>query len=89
MLIMTHGKGTDNETTFLTCLDKSLPTKPNLEDFWKLESTGINGSPVESNNDVALKKFSVALKYNDGRYTVTCPWKVYRNMEGGTTRPSR
>ena len=33
MLIMTHGKGIDNETTFLTCLDKSLPMKPNLEDF--------------------------------------------------------
>ena len=25
MLIMTHGKRIDNETTFLTCLDKSLP----------------------------------------------------------------
>ena len=35
MLIMTHGKGIDNETTFLTCLDNSLPMKPNLEDFWK------------------------------------------------------
>ena len=35
VLIMTHGKGVDNETTFLTCLDKSLPMKPNLEDFWK------------------------------------------------------
>ena len=75
MLIMTHGKGIDNETTFLTCLDKSLPMKPNLEDFWKLESIGINDSPVESDNDVALKKFSEALKYDEGRYTVTWPWK--------------
>ena len=53
MLIMTHGKGIDNETTFLTCLDKSLPMKSNLEDFWKLESIGICDSPVESDNDVA------------------------------------
>ena len=76
MLIMTHGKGIDNETTFLTCLDKSLPMKPNLVDFWKLESTGINDSPVESDNDVALKKFSETLKYDEGRYTVTWPeWK--------------
>ena len=75
MLIMTHGKGIDNETTFLTCLDKSLPMKPNLEDFWKLESIGISDSPVESDNDVALKKFSETLKYDEGRYTVTWPWK--------------
>ena len=75
MLIMTHVKGIDNETTFLTCLDKSLPMKPNLEDFWKLESIGISDSPVESDNDVALKKFSETLKYDEGRYTVTWPWK--------------
>ena len=51
MLIMTHGKGIDNGTTFLTCLDKSLPIKPNLEDFWKLESISMNDFPVESDND--------------------------------------
>ena len=75
MLIMTHVKGIDNEITFLTCLDKSLPMKPNLEDFWELESIGINDSPVECDNDVALKKFSETLKYDEGRYTVTWPWK--------------
>ena len=47
--------------------------KPNLEDFWKLESIGISDSPVESDNDVALKKFSETLKYDEGRYTVTWP----------------
>ena len=60
----------DNETNFLTCLDKSLPMKPNLEDFWKLEPIGINDSSVESDNDAALKKFSETLKYDEGRYTV-------------------
>ena len=76
MLIMTHGKGIDNETTFPTCLDKSLPMKSNLEDFWKLESIGINDSPVDSDNDVALEKFSETLKYDVGRYTVTLTtWK--------------
>ena len=47
MQIMTQGKGIDNETTSLACLDKSQPMKPNLEDFWKFESTGINDSPVD------------------------------------------
>ena len=70
MLMMTHGKGIVNKTTFLTCLDKSLTIKPNLEDFWKLESIGINYSPVESENDVALKKLNETLKYDKGRYTV-------------------
>ena len=49
--------------------------KPNLEDFWKLESIGIDDSPVESDNDVALKKLSETLKYDEGRYIVTWPWK--------------
>ena len=75
MLIMTHGKGIDNETTFLTCLEKSLPMEPNLEDFWKLESLGINEFPVESDNDVALKKFGETLKYDERRNIVTWPWK--------------
>lgn len=78
MLILTHGKGIDNETTFMTCMDKSLPTKPNVEDFWRLESIGISDSPVESDNEVARKKFSETLKYEQGRYTVTWPWKEDR-----------
>ena len=75
MLIVSHSKGIDNKTTFLTCLDKSLSMKPNLEDFWKLESIGIYDSPVESDNKVALKKLSETLKYDEGRYTVTWAWK--------------
>ena len=60
---------------FLTSLDISLPTKPNIEDFWRLESVGINDSPVESDNKFAQKKFSETLKYEQGRYTVSWPWK--------------
>ena len=75
MLILTHGKQIHKETTFLTCVDKSLPMKPNLEDFWKLETIGISDSPDQCDNDVALKKFSETLKYDQGRYSVTWPWK--------------
>ena len=73
--LLTHGKRIDSETTFLTGLDKSLPMKPNVEDFWRLETIGISDSPVDSDNDVALKKFKETLKYEQGRYTVTWPWK--------------
>ena len=75
MLILTHGKGIDNETTFMTCLDKSLPTKPNVEDFWRLEAISLTDSPVESDNEIARKKFSETLQYKQGRYTVSWPWK--------------
>ena len=44
MLILTQGKGIESETTFFSCLDKSLPTKPYVENFWKLEAIGINES---------------------------------------------
>ena len=75
MLLLTQGKRIENETSFLTSLDKSLPTKPNIEDFWRLESIGINDSPLESDNEVAQKKFSETLKFEQGRYTVSWPWK--------------
>ena len=75
MLILTHGKQIHKETTFLTCVDKSLPMKPNLEDFWKLETIGISDSPDQCDNDVALKKFSETLKYDQGWYSVTWSWK--------------
>ena len=75
MLIMTHCKGIGKKSTFLKCVDKSLPLKQNLEDFWKLQSIDINDSPVESDNDIALKKFSETLKYDEGRFTWKWPWK--------------
>ena len=75
MLILTQGKRIESKTTFLTCLDQSLPTEPNVEDFWKLEAIGINDSPIESDDDVAQKKFSETLKYEQRRYTVSWPWK--------------
>lgn len=62
MLILTHGSGMDNETTFLICLDISLPTKSTVEDFWSLESIGISDSPVESDNDVPKKLSNMAME---------------------------
>ena len=55
--------------------DKSFPTKPNLEDFWRLESIGIMDSPVDSDQDRALKIFNKTLRFEDERYRVTWPWK--------------
>ena len=41
----------------------------------KLETIGISDSPDQCDNDVALKKFSETLKYDQRRYTVSWPWK--------------
>ena len=38
MLIMTYGTEVSKETSMYTEVDKSLPLKPNFEDFWRLES---------------------------------------------------
>ena len=35
------------ETNLFTSVDKSLHVKANLEDFWNLETIGINDSPVD------------------------------------------
>lgn len=59
----------------LTAVDQSFPLKPNLEDFWRLESIGINESPVVSDDSIALDKFNETLRYDSGRYTVTWPWR--------------
>ena len=74
MLIMTHSTNTVKETSLLMP-DRSFPTKPNLEDFWRLESIGINDSPLDSDNEKALNIFNKTLKFEDDRYKVTWPWK--------------
>ena len=74
MLIMTHSTNTVKETSLLMP-DRSFPTKPNLEDFWRLKSIGIMDSPVDSDKDRALKIFNKTLRFEDERYRVTWPWK--------------
>ena len=79
MLIMTHSTNTVKETSLLTP-DRSFPTKPNLEDFWRLESIGINDSPLDSDNEKALKIFNNTLKFEDNRYQVSWPWKEDKSV---------
>ena len=75
MLILTYGNEIQRESSMLTQADKSLPLKPNMEDFWNLESIGINDCPVELDDNIALNKFKETLRYENGRYTVAWPWK--------------
>ena len=49
--------------------------KPDLDIFWNLESIGIMDSPVKSDDDKALEMFNNTIKFDNGRYLVTWPWK--------------
>ena len=46
-----------------------------LEEFWKLETLGINEPMCVNDDDKALQKFNDTVRFEDGRYQVTWPWK--------------
>ena len=51
--------------------------KPNLEEFWKLETIGIK-EPISGSNeddDCAIQNFNDTVRQKDGRYEVAWPWK--------------
>ena len=75
LLILTYGSEIRKETNLFTEADKSLPLKPNLEDFWRLESIGIQDYSEESCDKEVLHTFKDTLRYENGRYKVTWPWK--------------
>ncbi|XP_052785982.1 uncharacterized protein LOC128221411 [Mya arenaria] len=74
MLILTHGKMV-TESNLFTDVDKSLPTKPDLEDFWNVETIGITNPIDQSDDQTAMKNFKNTFKRSDGRYQVTWPWR--------------
>jgi hypothetical protein len=76
MLILTHGSNVCVSTTnVFASVDSVVQTKPELEDFWKIESLGITDSQDNTNDEIALMKFKDTLIYDNGMYQVTWPWK--------------
>ena len=76
MLILTHGNTINNSSVF-SSVDSVVPMKPDLEEFWKLETLGIS-KPVnsyDSEDQRALERFKETLLFENGRYTVKWPWK--------------
>ena len=67
-------------THMLTNIDPCLSTKPSLEQFWNLESIGITESPLKSDDDQAIENFNKTVKFTNGRYSVTWPWKELNPM---------
>ena len=75
LLILTYRSEMRKETSLFTEADKSLPWKPNLEDFWRLESIGIQDLTEGSCDNEVLHTFKDTLRYENGGYKVTWPWK--------------
>ena len=74
MLILTTGS-TVTESSLFTDIDKSIPKKPNVEDFWNVESIGITESDRKSYDDIAMSNFKDTIKHVGDRYHVTQPWR--------------
>ena len=53
MLVMTYGTNI-GKTNVFTSLDCVVPMKPDIEDFWNMESIGIKDDPNDSNDEKAM-----------------------------------
>ncbi|XP_060597241.1 uncharacterized protein LOC132751136 [Ruditapes philippinarum] len=73
MLILTHGNNATNTSLFAD-VDSVVPVKPNLEDFWNVESIGIIEKQNISDDEHAMKMFQDTIQFENGRYQVTWPW---------------
>ena len=92
MLILTYSNDVTG-TQALSSIDTVHPQKPDLEDFWKVESIGILDNSTTLTDKMVNKKFKENLKFQDGRYQVTWPWKeeipdlpVYRGLALGRSK---
>ena len=61
MLILSHGNYLTRNNSLSGC-DVNLPIESNLEDFWSMESIGINDNPVNTDDEKAMIKFKESLK---------------------------
>ena len=67
--------GIKTTTHMFSDIDPSLACRPNLDQFWNLESIGITDSPRTSDDDKALENFEKTVKFEQNRYFVTWPWR--------------
>ena len=55
--------------------ESSVTKNSTIENFWRLETVGINDSPDVTDDDVALGRFNNSICFQKGRYYVRWPWK--------------
>ncbi len=73
MLLLTAKKISDVfYNSSLTCNESE---KVNVEDFWKLETLGINDDCDKNDDEEAYAMFQESVTYRENRYYVGWPWK--------------
>ncbi|XP_060555434.1 uncharacterized protein LOC132716225 [Ruditapes philippinarum] len=76
MNLKVFGKQDIHESTFGRSMDKSLQTtKIAMDDLWNIEAIGMTDKQVDTDDEIAMKKFRETIQYKDKRYFVTWPWK--------------
>ncbi|VDI34913.1 Hypothetical predicted protein [Mytilus galloprovincialis] len=57
-------------------IDTCLQIKPSIEDFWKLETIGIQDCPYTSDDENTFSNFVTSLKMENGRIQCNTPAEV-------------
>jgi hypothetical protein len=74
MFILTYGNNIIERSCF-QCVDDTIKSKPDLQDFWNIEAIGITDNPSLSDDKKAMSNFQNTLTFKDSRYQVTWPWR--------------
>ena len=72
--ILTYGNNITKSCVF-TNVDRVNQRKPDLEDFLNVESIGVLDNPNSTNDEIAKENFKQTVRFEEGRYQVTWPWK--------------
>ena len=73
--VMTQVNHVMSEVNLFSSYDGSFTKNPSVEDFWRLETIGINDLPDLTDDDTALEQFNNSICFENGRYYVKWPWK--------------
>ena len=65
-----------SEVSLFSSSDSSITKNSNIEDFWRLETIGINDLPDSTDDNIALEQLNSSICFKNGRYYVKWPWKV-------------
>lgn len=59
----------------MTLCDTSDQPTFKYDSVWSLDAIGISDSPFATEDDSALQHFHSTIRFNNGRYEITWPWK--------------
>ena len=74
MLMLTYGNYV-TKTNIFQSVENQEKSDVDLQSFWDMESIGIKDPGARSDDEIAMESFKKAIKFEDGRYYVTWPWK--------------